>query len=227
MNLNELWKYCEMAKQSGHEFSFGNPDKGDYGFGVALADKVIIAIRGSDDLQDWYSNIFKTKLTTGGYHAGFEAGCDSIFHAVEKFAIRFMKHKPIWFVAHSRGGAVACILAAKLKWRYLSATFECVTFNSPKFCNEDARFDRFVLDGEISHTLIINGNDPVPELPWWGPYVRSVSTVAHVGKRSLLSSAIIKLALMTQSKKWILAIIAKYGKDHRSAAIAESLKDLG
>ena len=104
-----------------------------------LVEPPFIAIRGSDDPVDWWSNIHISR--TGKLHSGFLEAAHNI--SLQLPAI----FGGTIFTGHSRGGAIAEILAQRFKCH-------AITFGAPK---TGVKYDKV--------TAFIAAGDPVPHLP--------------------------------------------------------------
>jgi len=111
----------------------------DTEYAIFHADQtVIISIAGSDSWADWLSNLkIKTKACFGWLpaHRGF-AGCAEAILTTCLKTVRAVPHKRIIVTGHSRGGAVAVLLAiglqANLSDRVQRQNIALVTFGQPR-----------------------------------------------------------------------------------------------
>jgi hypothetical protein len=128
--------------------------------------KVILAMRGTNDLEDWFINIggLKSKSTKyGSIHGGFwDGACNvekQVLAAAHKLVGRDVK---LYLTGHSLGGALSSILALKLADQSFTIR-ELHLFGCPL---TGARKFRHAVDeavGEVS--TWINYRDPVPKVP--------------------------------------------------------------
>lgn len=94
-----------------------------------------LAIRGSDDLLDWWSN-FHVEKSHEGIHVGFMDGAHNL--------LRYLPTLPrdTIFTGHSRGGAIAEILAQLYN-------LPAITFGAPKTGLKYAKQLAFVAAGDV------------------------------------------------------------------------------
>lgn len=228
--IYKMWQYCEWNNGflldppfSTDVTRFGSKRLGDEGYGVETKEYIVISFRGSNDILDWISNLFKVKMNDQGYHSGFYDGVKAMLPDVLKF-IQEAGDKPIWFTGHSRGGDVAAIMANEVYVNldpFKEREVSVVSFGAAKFCSDFSLFDQFVIHGNIDHTIVINGIDPIPSAPWWGNYVRSATRVIRIGKRPTLAErARIWLYLLTG---FFCKFGAKYEQAHRSTGYSRAM----
>ncbi len=137
---------------------------------------LVIAFTGSQTWKDWLSNLDMRKVRTpfGGVHSGFMRS----FHDIQHDALPYIwtlsiVNKPIVVCGHSRGGALAMLLAAILHHRR-TPVHSVYTFCSPKVGGPD--FAEYWQRTGIPLYPLVNGNDVVPSLPpsSWGEWLRLV-----------------------------------------------------
>jgi hypothetical protein len=97
------------------------------------ADEVIIACQGSKDLADWIKDLEAAPdpfdhHTLGLVHAGFNSTTDECLPAI----VEFCSGKTIVLTGHSKGGAEAEMLAAKLEAVSIPVSL-LVTFGTPRW----------------------------------------------------------------------------------------------
>ena len=121
----------------------GKKDYVAYNFGskkITVNDKtfdtVIVAVRGTPgSIVEWESNF--NMGTNGKYHEGFTKAAEEVYASLEKYLTENQYNKDstkIWLVGHSRGAAVANIVAEKLTKLGKYATTENIyayTFATP------------------------------------------------------------------------------------------------
>ncbi|MCH9809528.1 MAG: S8 family serine peptidase [Alphaproteobacteria bacterium] len=129
------------------------------GFMAFGQDTAVIAVRGTVSLVDWLSNLNADSdpwNSRGRAHDGFLIASKSIEPQIAEF-LASRPTKRIWFAGHSRGGAIAAILACNLATPEIPT--DIYTFGQPLFANDDAatsvdaqfgqRYQRFVNDDDI------------------------------------------------------------------------------
>lgn len=132
----------------------------------------IVSFRGTElALDDWYTDarIRRVRFAIGGVHlGGVHLGFREALAVVEDdvmavLATPELRDRPLWLTGHSLGGALAVLLAARL--RVMGRPIQGVyTFGQPRVGNYAlaATLDQ-LLAGR--HFRLVNGNDPVPRVP--------------------------------------------------------------
>lgn len=158
-SLFSLAVACKRSYQDAESF-------GDEALRVKTRDGwTIIAIRGSDSLDDWISNFRFSP--DDGIHDGFQAGTDELLDRVVQEVIKTRRPEanPVILTGHSRGGALAEILAVNLG-------LPCVTFGAPrtfsaKFLRDLRAVREEMLPGvsKLPALRCVAPGDPVPYFP--------------------------------------------------------------
>ena len=128
----------------------------------------IIAINGSDkDPQEWKGNL-KGYPITQGMHCNFRASGIAVLNRVLRTAPHL--RQDLHIVGHSRGGAIAQVMAHYLKkWEGIEAS--CITFGSPRVFTVWAR-------PTFKHHRVFTVGDIVTRIPavWVPPFFKSYQT---------------------------------------------------
>lgn len=158
-----------LGEYSGKRFSGGELSHFNFGIvrGLVLDSPsvLVIAFSGSQTWKDWLSNLDMRKMRTpfGGIHTGFMRS----FHDIQYELLPYIRalsivNKPIVICGHSRGGALAMLLAVIL--HQCGIPIHAVyALCSPKIGGED--FVEYWHKTGIPLYLVVNGSDPVPSLP--------------------------------------------------------------
>lgn len=168
LNLAHETNYT--ALETGHQgdmqvIAMGNPDKGDYGT-IKLdhaKGHAYLSFRGSDDLLDWWSNVFQQKPNALGYNTGFFDGADQFRQHYRVIPDGYT----IYGQAHSRGGgllqpAADIILSERPSF---AEKIDLITFGCPKVSIAGTGYHEALNAGALTHTTITNGRDIVPRAP--------------------------------------------------------------
>lgn len=131
---------------------------------------IVIVIRGSNDAQDWVGNVrFRlVKVEGGRVHEGFQQGAESLWpEFIEILEEHVGKGDRVHLTGHSRGGAIAVLLAQRLHreysvWRPEFVPKSVFTFGAPRVGDID--FHRSYLLPEKTH-MFVNRDDVVPLMP--------------------------------------------------------------
>ena len=142
---------------------------GDGGFVAESANAVVIVLQGTNDVVDWIKNFQFEKSTFLGskVHKGFHNGMKSIKPGLLRALnqIPDWKTKPLFLTGHSRGGAIAVLMAQQLHQSFqdqLEHPISVFGFGSPRV--GDANFFETYNFGDTT-TLYIHEADPVPSMP--------------------------------------------------------------
>lgn len=135
----------------------------DYGCAYVTDGTIYIAVRGSDDWADWKSN-FKLLGRDNWYgiavHKGFGHAARGMQGRVLDL-IGLHPGKRVVFCGHSRGGAIALLLAIAAEQHFPATVVQCVTFGQPRVSTGEAIRERFF--GE--YIRVQNGSDAVCRWP--------------------------------------------------------------
>lgn len=158
-----------LGEYSGKHFAGGELSHFNFGIvrGLVLDSPsvLVIAFSGSQTWKDWLSNLDMRKMHTpfGGIHSGFMRSFHDIQHEVLPYIWTLsVVNKPIVICGHSRGGALAILLATILHHRGIPV-YAVYAFGSPKIGGADSV--EYWQQTGIPLYLVVNGSDPVPSLP--------------------------------------------------------------
>ena len=135
---------------------------------------VIVAFRGSEmapaikDLNDWIYDS-NAQMQGGSYwgggkvHKGFAQCANSVYAKVLPTVKLYAgARKPVWITGHSLGGALATLMAFRLK-PLTPNVVGLYTFGAPRVGNKDFR-SAFLSKG-FTYGRWVNDRDPAPVLP--------------------------------------------------------------
>ena len=141
------------------DFSAGD----DYGCAYITPGTVYIAVRGTDSWDDWRSN-FKLLGRANWHGMSVHRGFEKPARAMERRVMEIISNQPgkrIVFCGHSRGGAIALLLAIAAEQHFPLQVIQCVTYGQPRVSTTDQVRNRFY--GE--HIRVQNGSDAVCRWP--------------------------------------------------------------
>ncbi|MDY6784545.1 MAG: lipase family protein [Cyanobacteriota bacterium] len=153
---------------NGTEHFIDFPDTNTQAIAVGDDEKIIIAFRGTENLDDWKTNINLAKAVwkVGMVHSGFYNSIQSVWPtAIARLESLRTKNQPIWLTGHSLGGALATLASATIDNELPDYEIAGIyTFGQPrvgdgifsKFCDERTKERYF---------RAVNNNDIVPRIP--------------------------------------------------------------
>lgn len=217
-----LWDAAELAYDSAASGQWPVPvtewRRGhDHGVTITSDKWVIIAVAGSDDFDDWYSNGRVSKLVQcsgRSAHAGFAAAANAIING--GLVPSVCRGKTVHIVGHSRGGALALLIAETLH-QFPRCNTQVMTFGSPRV------FGRWSSDlpPDMRVWRVEHAADPVP---WTPPALR----FRHQGHRVWLDddgtytvdpSLLARLKAMWQSYR-----LGDVSRDHLRASYRAAIQ---
>lgn len=172
--------------------------------------QLIIAFCGTDDLNDWLTNIDVGQAPghCGYVHSGFFAAEKSIIKTIIKW-IKEDNPSWIWLTGHSAGGAVAILLADSLSKKY--PNLSVYTFGAPKVCNKLAAKNYKAMAYQY-----FNEFDPIPLLPPNIPFYYK-----HVGQITTLRG---KTNILSRMKQTIIRIL-NWCMRRRDTTLIETIQE--
>lgn len=132
---------------------------GAQGF-VAGGNDIIIALRGTDELQDWMDNLhYSQTYTQGGrIHSGFAGQVRAIWPSLLDAVKTYRDTQKVWVTGHSLGGALAVYVAKLLA--NVDIPSQVYTYGAPKVFDPDA-----AAEYPVPMRRFVNNEDIVPHLP--------------------------------------------------------------
>jgi triacylglycerol lipase len=155
-------------KINGVEHFIDFPDTNTQAIAVGDEEKIIIAFRGTENLDDWKTNINLAKAAwkVGMVHSGFYKSIDSVWPtAIARLESLRTNNQPIWLTGHSLGGALATLACATIDQELPDYEIAGIyTFGQPRVgdsiftqaCDKTTK-ERFF--------RVVNNNDIVPRIP--------------------------------------------------------------
>lgn len=166
--LIRLAQHCQHAYGRESELTLNTPVRVKVGNDEAVIsidpvlDAIVVAIAGSNDRQDWWSNLKIKSMRTyhGRAHSGFYISAKGLFYSGIRRSISNPFGKDIIVTGHSRGGAMAHAIAHMMPYGQIT---ECVTFGAPRVLKRKHNC-------KLKLTRVENHGDPVPHSVWalWG-----------------------------------------------------------
>lgn len=129
-------------------------------------EETIVVVRGSDDFQDWMDNLHFWSASFplfGRIHSGFK---DSFLQIKNEVWNAFQNintvGRPVTFMGHSKGGAIAELLAFYFT-KFTDNHIYCTTFGAPRVGKSEyvSNFKKM----DIPYNRYVNESDIVPRLP--------------------------------------------------------------
>jgi triacylglycerol lipase len=131
--------------------------------GVVIVDEetMVIAFRGTDDLQDWRTNFNIVPDPSAAWvHSGFKQALDTLWEDLISIVHRESKQRGIFITGHSLGGAIATLAAVRLESNGSHVT-GLYTFGQPPVGGE--RFAERAKDLRYRYFRFINHVDMVAD----------------------------------------------------------------
>ena len=131
--------------------------------------KVWIMVRGTDDCTDIMEDLQCTldEAITGDVHHGFQTAAAELAPGIRRALEKMAPASSIHITGHSRGGAIAALLAPMLDkplWSWRDPKVVVWTFGAPRFCNTTWLVENFGLD-QMNLNAFENTGDIVPRIP--------------------------------------------------------------
>ena len=207
--MKEIWQF---ARATYWKDAFADPTythteythDNDYMCISQRSGRVIIAFKGSDDIQDWISNMITGIGDTE--HKGFQESFNKFIPELNQY-LADAPGLEIVVTGHSRGAALATQCAEFIA-DTLSLPCSCLAFASPRVGTKTFRnhYNKLPID----HTVIRNGWDIVTYLP------TEILGYRHVGKSVRLKRPWYRKYSMTMRSL-----------DHKSEAYDKSINKRG
>lgn len=167
--------YALLAQQAyDAKPDIGDPDSASRAIVRHTTEGLVVAFRGSDDLDSWVHNLDSVPVSVPGMgvvHRGFYCAWTDMAPQV----IAAIGSQPVTLVGHSLGGAISLLAAASLTLAG-KPPVAVYAFEPPR-----VSFD-MTLRVMLSHVplhLWKNGSDPVPDIPLGGVHP---ALLTHIGK---------------------------------------------
>ncbi|MCL2303956.1 MAG: lipase family protein [Planctomycetaceae bacterium] len=142
----------------------GKDKEATRGYLAAREDAIVLAFRGTDEVEDWIINLNFLQVKDNGamVHQGFALALASIWDRVDETLRDMMRQKSrkIWVTGHSLGGALATLATRRLANMNLGPV-ETFTFGQPRVGNA-------VMKTQIASPFyrFAYHSDPVPFAPF-------------------------------------------------------------
>lgn len=145
-----------------------------------FSDGAAMAFRGTEDTEDWLDNMRVMPWRQSGVgwcHAGWLKGVNKAWPQILRDLYAY-QGLPIYLTGHSKGGAEAAIVAARL-CGLGRAPYALVTFGSPK--PGFAGIGRILTEHRVEIRRYVNGADGVPLTPVSRLSYRHPAPAIHIG----------------------------------------------
>lgn len=132
------------------------------GLALSAPNEIAIAIRGTENLDDYFLNLL-AESNSQGIHSGFDTFVERFWEQLQEFILReYNSRKDIFITGHSLGGAAATLITKRLQKSGLKLidpyVLETYTFGAPPVSTEE-----FILDTPLYRFR--NAGDFIPHLP--------------------------------------------------------------
>lgn len=208
-----------------------------HGFVAALDQAVLVAFRGTDNLENWMTDgriiPVSNPVYPGQVHQGFNAAMEVIWPNMR--GLLPVGARPIWVTGHSLGGALATLAALRLQAADFSVR-AVYTYGSPRVGDPV-----FAASYPAPNYRFVNYNDLVPHVPSEqfllgvpGQGIRlvhyqHVGTLEYLGRDGLLTD---NPNLVEERKEFLLHSLTAAGgsvepeaiNDHRIANYIAAIK---
>lgn len=148
---------------------------------LKFEDTTIVAITGSNQIKDWFSNILVRRRKN--VHRGFLRDFEEIYPFVQRIVTDINTDK-LLCVGHSYGGALSCLTALEFATSNTHSNIELITFGQPRVGNEEwcLKMNKYI----PNYTRYVNKYDIVAKVPLGFGYKHSGNEVKFArGKHSM------------------------------------------
>lgn len=135
--------------------------EGAQGFVAANDKSIIIALRGTDEIQDWIDNLTFNQVNAygGKVHTGFALQLRGIWPSLIDAVQTYHDNQKVWITGHSLGGALATLVARPLLQKY-EIPSQVYTYGAPRVFDSAA-----AAAFQAPMKRFVNSGDIVPHLP--------------------------------------------------------------
>lgn len=182
--------------------------EGTFGFVASDERNLVIALRGTDQIIDWATNlkVAQVAIASGYAHQGFVASLEAVWPQLLSRVEDLLDHgQTVWVTGHSLGGALATLVAARLATVGIEPYITC-TFGAPRVLDPKAssaylpRLYRFVNKGDL-----VPATPPPLTLPWYRYQHTGSMQVVLDGERGASTTLDAKLADALQWARWLFS----------------------
>lgn len=135
--------------------------EGTFGFVASDERNLVVALRGTDQVIDWVTNMTVAQVPAlgGRVHRGFLEALDGVWDVLfSRVQDLLDRGQTVWVTGHSLGGALATLAAARLQAEGIEPYITC-TFGAPRCFDPRAaseylpRLYRFINKGDLIPTV--------------------------------------------------------------------------
>jgi pimeloyl-ACP methyl ester carboxylesterase len=162
---------------------------GTFGYVVSDKSNLVIALRGTDQVIDWVTNLRTNQVETpcGHAHQGFVESLDSVWDQIVSHVEGLLDAgQTVWLTGHSLGGALATLAASRLLALGMEPYLTC-TYGAPRVFHPRGahrylpRLYRFVNQGDLVPSM-----PPLLTLPWYRyQHTGNLQVTLMPGRRAL------------------------------------------
>lgn len=167
-NITEAFRQCNLLNTREDVLTFNKVViDNDVMFIVKNESSIVFSFIGSNDAEDWFDN-FDLDLLTLDKENNIKVH-DGFYNSAERFSelivgnILDAPKNNIYFIGHSRGGALAMISAISAAERTGKGDFNIITYGQPRVGNHE--YDKLLISNRLNYCRVLFKHDIVTKIP--------------------------------------------------------------